>query len=192
MRLDMTNTFNEAKENINIWKKRYASEEYPFKVVLNIFYRQFTMNSIWEKELKSSFVKYFNTEPDWVSGYEKIENEYSQASGQFTVGNTLVNLMNQRQIVGGINYANFEQLISRGKIGNKSAIEEIEFSYIYYYLTNKAINIWASFGRTGQNEIDSIATITGAIVEANQEITYSVITNTIGQIGVAKAMNDLY
>lgn len=111
MRIDMTNPFKEGMTNLNNWRNRYSKHEYPFKVVLNVFYRQYTMNSIWNSQINGSFSRFKNTESDLIQAFQKLESEYSNASHQFTIGNTLIDLMNQQQDVGGLNYKNNIPLI---------------------------------------------------------------------------------
>jgi hypothetical protein len=192
MRIDLTNPFNEGIANLNAWRSRYAKQEYPFKVVLNIFYRQYTMNSIWDTQLNSSFDKFKNTETDLFLGFQKLEVEYSNASRQFTVGNTLIDLMNQKQDVGGQNFKNYIPLINNGQHGDNKAIEELEFTYLYYLLNNKATLMWAAFGRKGFSKIDAIAQVTGVVIEYDQPIKYADILSILGRLGVSQSMNKMY
>lgn len=192
MRLDMTIPFKEGMTNLNIWRNRYSKHEYPFKVVLNIFYRQYTMNSIWESHINGSFIRFKNTESDLIQAFQKLESEYSDASHQFTIGNTLIDLMNQQQDVGGLNYKNNIPLISEAQSGDNKVIEELEFTYLYYLLCNKATLMWAAFGRKGFSQIDAIAQVTGAISEYNNTITYADILSILGQLGVSQSMNSMY
>jgi hypothetical protein len=192
MRIDLSNSFNEGMSNLKNWRSRYSKNEYPSKIVLNIFYRQYTMNSIWESQIENSFNRFKNTEVDILEGFKKLETEYSNASGQFTVGSTLIDLMNQQKDIGGLNYKNNIPIIIRGQSGDNKAIEELEFTYLYYLLANKAALMWASFGRKGFTKIDAIAQVTGVIIEYNQPISYAGILDLLGQLGVSKSMNSFY
>jgi hypothetical protein len=192
MRIDLSNSFNEGMSNLKNWRSRYSKNEYPSKIVLNIFYRQYTMNSIWESQIENSFNRFKNTEVDILEGFKKLETEYSNTSGQFTVGSTLIDLMNQQKDIGGLNYKNNIPIIIRGQSGDNKAIEELEFTYLYYLLANKAALMWASFGRKGFTKIDAIAQVTGVIIEYNQPISYAGILDLLGQLGVSKSMNSFY
>jgi len=188
----MTNPFNEGMNNLRNWRSRYTKNEYPSKVVLNIFYRQYTMNSIWESQIENSFNRFKNTETDVLVAFQKLEMEYSNASGHFTIGNTLLDLMNQQQDVGGLNYKNNIPIISRGQSGDNKAIEELEFTYLYYLLCNKATLMWAAFGRKGFAKVDAIAQVTGVVIEYDQPINYADILSVLGQLGVSESMNKIY
>lgn len=192
MRIDLTNTFNEGMNNLNTWRNRYSKSEYPSKIVLNIFFRQYTMNSIWESQIDSSFSKFKNTETDTLIAFRQLELEYSHASRQFTIGNTLIDLMNQSKDVGGLNYKNIIPLINRGQNGDNKAIEELEFTYLHYLLRNKVTLMWAAYGRNGFSKIDAIAQVTGAVIEYNQPINYAGILQLFSQLGVAQTMQELY
>lgn len=150
------------------------------------------MNSIWESHINGSFIRFKNTESDLIQAFQKLESEYSDASHQFTIGNTLIDLMNQQQDVGGLNYKNNIPLISEAQSGDNKVIEELEFTYLYYLLCNKATLMWAAFGRKGFSQIDAIAQVTGAISEYNNTITYADILSILGQLGVSQSMNSMY
>jgi hypothetical protein len=150
------------------------------------------MDYIWDSQINSSFSKFKNTDTDLIRAFQKLELEYSNASGQFTIGNTLVDLMNQQQDVGGLNYKNNLPLISKSQGGDNKAIEEIEFTYLYYLMCNKAVLMWAAFGRKGFNQVDAIAQVTGAVVEYDKTIAYGHIISLLGQLGVSQSINNLY
>ena len=192
MRVDLTNRYNDGIKNLLNWRSRYSKNEYPSKIVINIFYRQYTMNSIWESEMENSFTQFKNTEKDIITAFQKLENEYSFASQKFTIGNTLIDLMNKQQVVGGLNYKNNLPLISKGQNGDNKAIEELEFTYLHYYLCNTATLMWAGFGRMGFSKNDSITQVTGAVIEYKKEITYTDILGMLGQLGIAQTISKLY
>ena len=150
------------------------------------------MKSIWESQIDNSFNRFKNTEIDVLVAFQKLETEYSNASGYFTSGNTLIDLMNQQQDVGGLNYRNNIPIIRRGQSGDNQAIEELEFTYLYYMLVNKATLMWAAFGRKGFSRVDAIAQVTGVVIEYNQPITYAGILDVLGKLGVSQSMNQMY
>jgi hypothetical protein len=71
-------------------------------------------------------------------------------------------------------------------------MEEIEFTYLYYYLSNIATLIWAAFGRKGFSKIDAIAQVTGVVIEYGKSIEYSDILDVLGKLGVSQMMNKIY
>jgi len=191
MRVDLTNTFNEGVQRLNMWRGRYSKAEYPSKLVMNIFYRQYAMGDIWNTTIEPSFGKLKGTEKDVLSAFQKLQMEYSQNSQKFTIGNTLIDLMNKKQDIGGLNYANNIPLINQAQKGDNAALEELEFTYLYKFLSNEAVLMWAAFGRCGYNKIDAIAQVTGAVI-ADQPLDYSTILQILGQIGISRTMDNLY
>ena len=192
MRIDLTNSYNEGLNNLNNWRNRYTKTEYPFKVVQNIFFRQYTMNSIWNGQIDNSFNKFKGTETDIIKAYQKLETEYSKSSERFTAGNTLIYLMNKKENVGGLNYKNNIPLIEKAQKGDNAVMEELEFTYLYYLLCNKATLMWAAFGRKGLSTTEAIAQVTGSVIEYNQTMTYEEILNILGKLGCSQTMNSLY
>lgn len=100
--------------------------------------------------------------------------------------------MNQQQDVGGLNYKNNIQLIAKSRNADNKATEELEFTYLYYFLCNKAVLFWSAFGEKGFSMVEAIAQVTGVIIEYNESITYAVILNILGQMGIAAEMNKFY
>jgi hypothetical protein len=192
MRLDLNNPYNEGMNNLRNWRARYTKTEYPFKVVLNIFFRQYSMNSIWLDQIDASFAKFKNTEANLIQAFQNLENAYSKVSEQYTVGNTLIDLMNQMNDIGGLNYRNNIPLINKGQSGDNKSIEELEFTYIYYLLCNKSTLMWAAYGRKGYSKLDAIAQITGVIIEYEKAIEYATILEILGKLGVSATMNKIY
>ena len=43
MKLDLKNSLKEGNDLLSNWKNKYSKTEYPEKIVLNIFYRKYTM-----------------------------------------------------------------------------------------------------------------------------------------------------
>ena len=57
--IDLNSSYKEAVENIQNWFSRYSSEEYPHKIVLNIMYRAYTMETLY-KEYEDGTLPHFN------------------------------------------------------------------------------------------------------------------------------------
>lgn len=192
MRVDLSKLYTAGMDNLRTWRTGFPKADYPFKVVSSMFERQYAMNSIWESQVDNSFNQYKGTQPDIIKTFQQFEIEYAKALRPFTTGNTLIDLMNKKQDIGGLNYANNIPLIERSQRGDHTATEELEFTYLYYLLSNKATLVWAAFGRKGYPRIDAIAQVTGAILPPDYPISYTSVLKILGQLGVAVAMNKLY
>jgi hypothetical protein len=192
MRVDLSNPLSDGMNHLKNWRMGFSKKDYPVKIVSGLFERQYAMNEIWRTQLDSSFDQYKNTEPDIIKTHQQLEIEYNKALQRFSGKNTLIDLMNKKEDIGGLNYANNIPLILKSQNGDNAATEELEFTYLYYLLCNKATLIWAAFGRKGFSRIDAIAQVTGVIIEYDDPITYGSILKILGQIGVSITMNKLY
>jgi hypothetical protein len=73
MNIDLTSTFKDARKLTNIWKARCSAAEYPQKVIINIFYRKYTIEKMWPT--------IFNTKySSWETAYENLKNKYSEVA----------------------------------------------------------------------------------------------------------------
>jgi len=192
MRIDLKHSFNEGITNLTNWRNRYSKEEYPFKIVQNIFYRQYTMDAIWDNQLQNSFKELSRTETDIIFAYQKIEVEYATASKAFASAEILMNLMNQQNDIGGINYKNSIELINKSIKGDNTSTEELEFRYLYRLLSNKSVLMWAAFGRSGFTENEAISQVLGHSIYPNQTFKYASILDLFGQVGIAPYLNNVY
>jgi hypothetical protein len=55
MRVDVSNSSFTAYAKLNEWRQRYSDSEYPGKVVINIFYRKYIIDEMWQE-----LISYFN------------------------------------------------------------------------------------------------------------------------------------
>ena len=141
--IDLTYALNEGTSNLIKWRNRYSPQEYPQKIVLNIFYRRYTMSRIWNRLMQMK-----NSEMDFEDAYKKIEFLYSQTAVS-QVAPLLETWIhnNPEEIVGAIHYSDFVPLIQRVQLGSKPAKEELEYSYLYYLLSDKCTLLWAAIDR---------------------------------------------
>lgn len=49
MNVDLSNSFKDARGLINAWEARYSPQEYTYKVVMDVFYRKFTIEKMWTR-----------------------------------------------------------------------------------------------------------------------------------------------
>lgn len=189
MRLDLTNPKATAYNKLIEWRQRYSKTEYPEKVVINIFYRKYIINEIWS-ELINCFNKHLWN--DFGSGLRVVNDKYSNAATQKVNSKLMTLLQDKERSVGNVTYSSFEALLNQIRSGDKTKVEEIEFSYLHHYLTDETILIWAAFGGTGMNYEDAIAKISGVVVSLKQEPTFSSIVPFFGQYVVGPFLRDNY
>jgi hypothetical protein len=99
MNIDLTNTFKESREMINTWKNRYQPNEYPQKVIMNIFYRKYTIERMWGT--------LFNQKTsDWQEAYQNIKLKYGQVA-QSEIVPVLQQKLQSNDKVTSIQYSDF-------------------------------------------------------------------------------------
>lgn len=192
MNIDLHNPLNEGINQLKKWRERYSNKEYPSKIILNIFYRQYIMDSIWETQIRNSFDELANTEIEVLEAFQKIEIHYSTNARKFNSGNRLINLMKEGVEIGGLNYNSLLPLIEKAENEDNKAIEELEFTYLFWLLANKTSIMWSSFGRIGYNKFESVTKITEKIIKINESFTYKNTLTIFGNLIVSEFLETTY
>lgn len=196
MRTDLRYSLNEGMNNLLTWRNRYTITEYPEKVVLNIFYRKYTMEFMFP-EIIGCFENDFFGKPkviwnDFNEGFQKLKTTYGSTAISKTQPVLLNLLTNIQRNVGNTNYGIFTSLISEAKIGNKTKLEEIEYSYLFYLLTDECVLLWGALGGTGLKKIEAIGKISGLIIKTEEIKTYGQIEQVLGQVCAAAYLKEHY
>ena len=129
---------------------------------------------------------------DFNEGFQKLKTTYSSTAISKTQPVLLNLLTNSQRNVGNTNYGIFEPLISEAKSGNKAKLEEIEYAYLYYLLTDECILLWGAFGGTGLSKLDAIGKMSGVIIETEEIKTYGQIEKVLGQLCAAAYLKENY
>lgn len=188
--LDLSPVLKQGTDNLIQWRKRYSSNEYPEKIVLNIFYRRYTMEVMWNELIKVMNESKSNSVEDALYKFKML---YSSTAVQKVAPNlqTWLNV-NPSKLVGGIKYAGFEDLIKRTKLGSKDAREELEFSYLFYMISDEVTLFWAALCSAGHSPMDAITTISGFTMDPFDVIDYTTITECLGQFYTALFLQERY
>jgi hypothetical protein len=183
MNVDLSLTFKDARNLLNTWKSRYSQAEYPYKVVLNIFYRKFTIEKILPVAitLKS---------PTWQQAYELNQQKYASVA-QIEIVPVLEKWVQSNRQVGMIKYTDFQNYISSASKGDANAIKGIEYTYMLHRIIDELILIWISMVNSGETKIGAISKLTGAVI-ANMPIEkYEVIESIFDQLGAEQYLQGL-
>ncbi|MBN1181689.1 MAG: hypothetical protein JXB49_05325 [Bacteroidales bacterium] len=150
MAINFQQNVNENTENLIRWRQRYSSAEYPYKVILNLFYDLIPIESLW-----NSFGGSFGSsefadirESDYHVSY--IFREY-----QLSLQPVLINKLKQGVNVGGLKSKSYDKLIEKAKSKSNEAVEEIEFTYISINPLKAAFITWFSMGLIGIDKINA-------------------------------------
>lgn len=196
MRLDLSHQLQEGTERLLSWRNRYSDHEYPEKIALNIFYRKYTMEFMWN-ELISCFSKNWlgNQKTKWDdinTGYQTINKIYSSVAASKTQPVLMSLLEDHSRLVANLTYGELFAIIKRIQEGDDKQREELEFTYLYNLLTDETIMIWAALGGTGKSEIEAIGHITGLEIEIEEKVNYFSITQVLGEYNVAEFLHNNY
>ena len=181
--------FQEARNNILKWRNRYSKFDYPYKIVVNIFYRQYAMKNIWQTEIDSSFGIKGNTETDFASAYEKLAIAYSDSA--LRINSQVEHIMTKKEWVGGLNYVQNIPKIEAIRNGDEKEKEELEFTYIYYLLSNKVLLMWAALGRLGRSRDQAFSELLD-LKYPIEKYEYDNTLGLIGELSMSRYLSRLY
>lgn len=191
MSVNLLNQYNEGISNLLLWRNRYDKTLYSEKVVQNIFYGNLTMEI-----LCGGVSNYFDGQLDkmnFENSYKLIHNSFEKIAIE-KCQNLLPIILKERANVpiGNIKYETFIPQINKASKGDNKEVEDLEFSYIYYYLSNITVKMWCALGITGLNKIDAITKLSDTIIETTDLTSYSEIENILGNLIVAPYLNSQY
>ena len=186
--LDIKPAFDEGMRNIRTWRNRYSKSEYPHKVVINMMYRAYAMNYIWNEYMNSKLPRYISINDALIG----MENHYSAV----TVNNINANLLNwlrtePNKRIGTLIFQNYNKIATEAETDSIKK-EELEFSYLFNLLEDKLVLYYIGIKQTGKNMQDTIAAITNYMIEPITGMTYEIAKQAFQQLYVARFMNDNY
>lgn len=186
--IDIKSCFDEAIRNVRTWRNRYTVSEYPHKVVINMMYRAYGMEYIWNEFRNNRLPNYSSIE----EALRGMELHYSEISSTIIRENLLYWLKSKpNEKVGTLIFTNYEKMASAAE-SNSSKKEELEFSYIFNLLEDKLVLYYIGIRQTGKSMTDTIATMTNYVIEPIPNMDYAMAKQIFLQLYVAKYMNDNY
>jgi hypothetical protein len=183
MNIDLTSTFKDARLLINTWKTRYSPAEYPQKVVMNIFYRKYTIEKMWPTIFHT---KYSN----WETAYSSLKNKYAEVA--LTINPILESKLKTNDKVTSIRFSDFTSYIQAAASGNKEALKGIEYTYFLHRIFDELILVWVAMVVSGDTKINAIAKITRAVLVEMPINDYAVIEQIFDQLGAENYLQSLF
>lgn len=159
--IDLRPALNEAIRNIQTWRNKYPSAVYPHKIVLNMMYRAYSTRIVYEAFQNDELVE----QDDIQEAMRYVIYSYSQSAAN-EVHPYLEQWMATRpnEQVGTLCTSRYENLAKRAE-NDKTALEELEFSYIFELLNDMSVLYYIAFRLCGTSEVDAIAQMSGVIIE---------------------------
>jgi hypothetical protein len=183
MNIDLTSTFKDARQLTNTWKIRYSAAEYPQKVIMNIFYRKYTIEKMWPT--------IFNTKySSWKAAYENLNNKYAEVA--LSINPFLEAKLKANDKVTSIKFSDFTSYIQSASSGNKEAMKGIEYTYFLHRIFDELILVWVAMVISGDTKINAIAKITRAVLAEMPINDYEVIEQIFDQLGAEKYLQTLF
>lgn len=186
--LDLRQAYSEGIQNIRNWRTRYTPQEYPNKVVINMMYRAYSMNYIWNDYKNGILAQYTNFQEAAFA----MEQRYSSIAVE-KVHNNLMAWLESRpnETIGNLTFDSYKRLATAA-VNDKTKKEELEFSYIFDLLQEKCVLYWIALRQTGKSDIDAIAQITGVIIEPISNIDYAIAKYIFQELYVKKYISQNY
>lgn len=184
MNVDLSSTFKDGRNHLNTWKQRYSSTEYPYKVVLNMFYRKFTIEKMWSSVINQTY-------PNWQKAYEANMTKYGQVA-QMEILPILESYLQSNRQVGMVKFSDFQSYIQNGARGNTEALKGIEYTYLLNRVIDELIVLWISMVNSGETQINAIAKLTRAVVEIPTIRNYAEIESIFDQLGAEQYLQSLF
>jgi len=147
------------------WRERYSKEEYPYKIIQNLFYDLFATQEIWAF-IVSSFesLDKMTEKPGTIKdAFNTLAMKKRQTALEYIHPRLMQLLKNNVQIAGEFCFSDLETEIRLAQNGDNSAVERVEFTYIFEELVDDSIYLWATFGLLGRSKEDAFYEVTGAL-----------------------------
>lgn len=186
--IDFGPRFEEAVRRIRTWRTRYTPQEYPHKVVINMMYRAYTMNYIWNefKAGKLPRLSSFDEVFSWM------DHHYSEIAAQYIQPNLLDWLESKpTEQIGTLVFANYDRLATYAE-NDRGKKEELEFSYIYSLLEDYCVLYFIGFRQMGKSTVDVISLMTNFVIEDLPNMDYCIAKQAFSQLYVSRFMNEHY
>jgi hypothetical protein len=183
MNVDLTNTFKDGRNLLNTWKQRYSPTEYPYKVVLNMFYRKFTIEKMWLSVMNQRYAT-------WEQAYQNNMMRYGQVA-QMEIVPVLESWVQSNRQVGMVKFSDFQSYIQNAGRGNAEAIKGIEYTYLLHRIFDELIILWISMVNSGETQKGAITKLTRAVVEIPTIGSYAEIESVFDQLGAEHYLRSL-
>jgi len=156
---DIKASQNRKINKLKEWRKRYSKTEYPYKVIMNMFYELFSMELIWV-EIDSAFSKrqqQISNPDDALTHISRIK----RVAQLQLIKPRLEEFLNCDKIAAGIKFSDYKHTIEAAKSGNNDMVIEIEYSYWFFCQFYEAVLQWASLAYLGFDKHSAYREVTG-------------------------------
>ncbi|SDX95996.1 Sel1 repeat-containing protein [Allochromatium warmingii] len=159
--LDMSGPRQGAIEKLQSWRNQYSQQEYPEKVLINLFYDLYAMDGMWPQiETCFSGAQRFSDHNQALNHIIGLKRKY-QAE---VLRPRLLQMMNADQAVGNAKPSNWADRLNLAQAGDDASVIELEYSYWYYFQYQSATLSWAAAGLQGLDKRSAFIEVAGGEV----------------------------
>lgn len=176
--IDLKSAFTEGVNNISTWRNRYTPQEYPHKVLINIMYRAYTMNFVWQ-DFENGKLPRFNNFNDAIIYMERY---YGQTATEKVNANLLSWLRTRpNDYIGGCNYK-FMKEVATDAERSASDLKLMETSYFVHLLKDKMVLYYIAMRLAGKTDEGAIEALTNYQVQMTDKFNYTSAKNAFGEL----------
>ncbi len=158
---NMDNPKRSGKAKLDEWRARYSREEYPSKVVINLFYELFAIEGIWTQ------IEQIFATPAKYSEYGEALEQMAHLKRSYQMGPLrgllMQNLSSDKQAADTrkSDWTEKESLASRG---DNEVVVEIEYAYWFYNQYCHVMLAWGACGLLGLSKEEAFEEVAGGMV----------------------------
>lgn len=158
---DIQASQNRKINKLKEWRTKYSKDEYPYKVVLNLFYELFSVEFIWDDINRAFEEGQQFTDPTQALIYFGEKKREVQLS---VIHQQVQQFMQNDRVAGGIKFSDFKSMIQNSRNGDNHQVIEIEYAYWFYCQYLEAALQWAACGLLGMDKHSAYIEVTGGDV----------------------------
>lgn len=156
---------NDKLQKLQQWRGRYQSSEYPSKVAINVTLEALVTereHSFYEDSFGSSRVQ------DLEEGVEKVRAREKGIRDQVITG--AEDAYQTRSNIGGLELNGLRSKADIASNGDNGAVEDLEFSLVYYGGVFELFTGWYAAGLCGLSREQAMVAMTGQAIKTPSDV----------------------
>ena len=187
--IDFSVFYEEGLRNLQTWKTRYSTDEYPQKVELNIFYRRMAMKRAWPQIL--AYADRRHGVLPYNRALQELQTIYANSAAEINPILESYLKTHATEDMGGATFEFYQHLAFQASF-LRQAKHSLETSYLFYMMSDCATLVWAAIAASGVDKVKAVAEVTGCIIQPMPLNDYSTVSNGIGQLAVSGYIEKRY
>lgn len=150
----------ERVDKLQKWRRRYPNKEYPSKVAINII-----LEALVREEEHSHYQRSFGQSKvqDLDEAVKQVRKKEEDIRDRVLQKAELA--FKDRKRIGNLEVKGLRDKVSDAQQQDNSAVEDLEFSYVYYGLVYELFTGWYAAGICGLDRKEAMMAMTGRAVE---------------------------